>query len=93
MLKRNLSVTMPVFTTRDLDLAGLNPIPAHQISFSILRRIHLHHGADSVVTDRSSINDLIGGWRVTDLTSMFIAKANKVTEMVVEDGAIFISWV
>ncbi len=53
---------------------------------------HLQPGTDVVVTVRSSINTLIGGCRTpdrvsgplystsADLTSIFIAKANKITE-------------
>ena len=39
--KRKLSAVLPFFMTNDLDLAGLNFILAHAISFSRLRWIHL----------------------------------------------------
>ena len=61
--KRNLSAVLSFFMTNNLDLAGLNFILAHSISFSRLRRVHLLPITDIVVTVRSSMNAVIGGWR------------------------------
>ena len=92
--KRNLSAVLPFFMTNDLDLAGLNFILAHAISFSRLRRIHLLPMTDVVVTVRSSMYALIGGWRTpvfiigprhsisADFTIIFMARVKRVADSV-----------
>ena len=93
-LKRNLSVTFPFFRTRDLDFAGLKLMRTHAMMLSNPWRIHLAPGTAVVVTVRSSMKALMGGCLTPDLlrgplhsgsaalTSMFIASAKRVTEMV-----------
>ena len=89
--KRNLSAVLPFFMMNDLDLAGLNFILAHAISFSRLRRIHLLPMTDVVVTVRSSMYVLIGGWRTPVFiigpwhsisADLFIARVKRVTDSV-----------
>ena len=81
-------------STMALDLAGLKHILAQEMSFSRLWSIHLPPGTDVVVTVRSSMNALMGGCRMPDLdrgplysvsaalTTMFMARAKRLTEMV-----------
>ena len=90
--KRNLSAVLPFFMTNNLDLAGLNFILAHTISFSRLRRIDLLPITDVVVTIRSSMYALIGGWRTpvfiigpqhsisADFTIIFMAGVKRVAD-------------
>lgn len=92
--KRNLSTTFPRLRTMDLDFVGLKLILAQRISFSRPCRIHQHPGTDVVVTVKSSMKARIGGCRIPDLdkgplqsvsaalTSMFMARANRMTEIV-----------
>ncbi|CAF88673.1 unnamed protein product, partial [Tetraodon nigroviridis] len=73
------------------DFPGLKRMRAQVISLSKPWRIHRH---PIVVTVRSSMNALMGGWRMpdlvlgplhsgsADLASMFMARANIITEMV-----------
>lgn len=58
--KRCWSVIFPIFTTRDLDLAGLKFIWVQLMRHSRPYRIHLQPGTDVEVIVRSSINALIG---------------------------------
>lgn len=93
-LNQNLSSTFPYLNTIDLDLAGFKCTHAHSISFLSPCRIHWQPGIDSVVTVRSNINVLMGGWRYpdfvrgplhsgsADFTSIFMARENKITETV-----------
>ena len=48
IVKWNLSITFPFFSTMDLDLEGLRLILAHVMSLSSLCRIHLLPGTDVV---------------------------------------------
>lgn len=92
--KRNLSSTFPLLRTRDLHLAGLNDILAHDASLSSPLRSQWHPGTAIAVTVRSSMKARIGGWLMpyldrgplhstsAALTSMFIARANSVTDIV-----------
>ena len=93
--KRKLSAVLPIFMTNDLDFAGLNFILTLDfISFSRLRRIHQIPITDVVVTVRSSIFALIGGWctfvfiigpghaNSADFTIIFMARVKRVTESV-----------
>ena len=61
--KQKLSVVLPFFITNDLDLAGLNFILTHAISFSRLHRIHLLPITDVVLKVRLYIYVLIRGWQ------------------------------
>lgn len=69
MAKQNLSTVFPLFTTRDLDFAGLKIICAQVTSFCDPFRFHLLHGTDVVVTDRLSMKAMIGGCRMADMVS------------------------
>lgn len=85
--KQCLSDTLSFLRTKVLDLAVLKVILALEMS-------HRHLGTGVVVTVSLSMKALIGGWRVldldrgllhstsADLTSMIMAKANRVTDMV-----------
>lgn len=66
-LKQNLSVTLPLFRTKDRDFAGLKLICAHDMSFSNPWRIHLAPDTDVVVSVRSSMKALIDGCLTLDL--------------------------
>lgn len=93
-VKKNFSVTYPFFNTRDLDFAGLKLMHAKVISSSRPFRIHLLPRTDAVVTVRSFMKALIGGCWIpdfekgplhctsADFTSMFMASAKRITEMV-----------
>lgn len=91
-LNRKQSDTLSFLKTKDLEFAGLNFILAQQISRSRPWRSHRHPGTDVVVTVRSSMNALIRGCRVpdrdtghttsADLTSIFIARVNRDTDIV-----------
>ena len=74
--KRNLSITLPFFKTKDLDFSGLKDILTHPISFSSPFRIHLAPGTDSVVTVRSSMKARIGGWWIPDLGPLHTGSAD-----------------
>lgn len=77
-----------------LDLAGLKLILAQEMSFSRHWRIPLPPATDDAVTVRSSIKALIGSCSIPDLdkgplhsfsailTSIFMAKVKRITEMV-----------
>lgn len=63
-----VGMTVPVMlnllssTSMDLDIVGLNYILPHSTSFTSPCRVHRQPGTDSMVTVRSSINTLMGGW-------------------------------
>ena len=90
--KRNLSAVLHFFMTNDLDFAGLNFILAHAISFSGLCRIHLLPITDVVITVKSSMYALIGGWCTpvfiigprhsisADVTILFMASVKRVAD-------------
>lgn len=67
MLNRKLSSTFPFLSTKDLDLAGLKHIWAHSTIFLSPCRIQRQPGTDSVLTLRSSVNALMGGWYWADV--------------------------
>ncbi len=92
--KWNRLVTFPLFSIRGLDFSGLRRIRAQVVSLSKPWRIHLHPGTDNVFTVRSSKKALMGGCLTpdlvsgplhsgsADLTSMFMAKEKRLTEIV-----------
>ena len=92
--KQKLSTILLFFMTNNLDLAGLNFILTHAISFSRLRRIYLLPITDVVVTVRSSIYALIEGWHTpvfiigpqhlisANYTIIFMARVKRVAESV-----------
>ncbi|KAH3832536.1 hypothetical protein DPMN_105826 [Dreissena polymorpha] len=94
ILKRNRSCTFPVFRTKLLDLADLNLILDHEIKSSKSSNMHLHSGTDLGVIVMSSMEALVGDWRIPKMligprvifsafsTHKFIAAEKRMTEIV-----------